>query len=145
MINCSIWIFDTCYFLRALNREDCLTIWKIKILRKWKKTNWKYHFTYVYHKWLSYDVWSLRHGIWQTGFIVILAISCTFTPPPPPPNKQENQNFEKMKISSGDIIIWHKCTKNHDHILYCSLDMAHDRCNFFFFFHFGLFFELLPP
>ena len=32
----------------------------------------------------------------------------------------------------GDIIILHKCTKNHDHMLYCSWDMAHDRCNCYF-------------
>ena len=31
--------------------------------------------------------------------------------------------------------------KNHDHMLYCSLDMAYNR----FIFHFGLFFTLLPP
>ena len=31
----------------------------------------------------------------------------------------------------GDIIISHKCTKNHDHImLYCFWDLAHDRCSF---------------
>ena len=31
----------------------------------------------------------------------------------------------------GDIIISHKCTKNHDHImLYCFWDLAHDGCNF---------------
>ena len=32
----------------------------------------------------------------------------------------------------GDIIILQKCTKNHDHMLYCSCDMAHDRCNCYF-------------
>ena len=34
-----------------------------------------------------------------------------------------------MKKTPGDIIIPHKCTKNHDHMLYCSWNMAHDRCN----------------
>ena len=34
-----------------------------------------------------------------------------------------------MKKTLGDIIILYKCTKNHDHILYCSWDMAGDRCN----------------
>ena len=45
----------------------------------------------------------------------------------------------KMKISkklkkkaSVDIIILHKCTKNHDPMLYCSWDMACDTCNFYF-------------
>ena len=31
-----------------------------------------------------------------------------------------------------DIIILHKCTKNHDNMLYCSWDMVHDGCNFYF-------------
>ena len=30
---------------------------------------------------------------------------------------------------TGYIIILHKCTKNHDYMLYCSWDMACDRCN----------------
>ena len=36
-----------------------------------------------------------------------------------------------MKKTPGDIIL-HTCTKNHDHMLYCSWDMAHDRCNCYF-------------
>ena len=35
------------------------------------------------------------------------------------------ENFEKMKKIAGDIIILHKCTKNHDH-------MARDGCNCYF-------------
>ena len=38
--------------------------------------------------------------------------------------------IKKQKINSpGDIIILHKCTKNHDYMLYCSWNMTHDRCN----------------
>ena len=48
------------------------------------------------------------------------------------PNSLKNQNFEKMKKTPGDIIILHKCTKNHDHMLYCSWDMARNRCNCYF-------------
>ena len=48
------------------------------------------------------------------------------------PNSPKNQNFEKMKKMPGDIIILHKCVKNHDHMLYCSWDMACDRCNCYF-------------
>ena len=33
-----------------------------------------------------------------------------------------------MKKTPGDIIL-QKCTKNHDHMLYCSLDMMRNRCN----------------
>ena len=42
----------------------------------------------------------------------------------------------------GDIMILHKFTKNHYHMLHCSWDMMCDGCIFF---HFGLFFVLLPP
>ena len=31
-----------------------------------------YHFTNVYHKWQSYDVWFLRYGVQWTEFFVIL-------------------------------------------------------------------------
>ena len=50
-----------------------------------------------------------------------------------PLNNPKNQNFEKLKIPHGDIIILHKCTKNHDHMLYCSLDMVCNRFNYFSF------------
>ena len=43
----------------------------------------------------------------------------------------KNKNFKKMeKKPSGDIIILHKCTKNHDQMLYCSWDMECNRQNF---------------
>ena len=48
-------------------------------------------------------------------------------------NNTKNQNFEKLKKTPGDIIILHKCIKNHDHVLYFSWDMVHDRCNYFSF------------
>ena len=33
-----------------------------------------------------------------------------------PPNNPENQNLEKMKKWSGDVIILHMSTKNQDHM-----------------------------
>ena len=60
-----------------------------------------------------------------------------------PINNQKNKNFEKMKKNLRDIIILHKYTKNHDHMLHSSQDARCDGCNFFF--RFGLFFVLLPP
>ena len=48
---------------------------------------------------------------------------------PPFLNNPKNENFEKLKKVPGDIIILHKCTKNHDHMLYYSLDMARNRVN----------------
>ena len=43
---------------------------------------------------------------------------------------QKIKIFKNWKKTPRDIIILHKCTENHDHILYCSLDMT---CNELFF------------
>ena len=92
----------------------------------------------MYHKWQSYNVWFLRYGARQTEFFLILEHFLPFYPT----NNPKNQNFEKIK--AGDIIILQNCTKNHDHMLYCSWEMAHDRCNFYFSFQaiFGSFTSL---
>ena len=55
-----------------------LSTWKIKILKKRKK-DWRYHhFTLVYHKWQSYDVWFLRYEAPQTEFFAIFGHSLPF-------------------------------------------------------------------
>ena len=46
--------------------------------------------------------------------------------------KNENINNNKKK-KTGNIIILHKCTINHDHMQYCYWDMVHDGCNYFSF------------
>ena len=51
-----------------------------------------------------------------------------------PPNNQENQNFEKMKEASADVIILQMCVKNCNHMIYASCDMECDRHNFLSFF-----------
>ena len=33
---------------------------------------------------------------------------------------KKNQNFEKMKQTSGDIVILHKCAKSYDQMMYSS-------------------------
>ena len=93
----------------------------------------------MYQKWQSYNVQFLRYQAWQTEFFVILDHFLPFYPP----NNPKNQNFEKMETTTGDIIILHKCTKNHDHMLYNSLDMACNRCNCYF--SFWTIIALLPP
>ena len=77
---------------------------------KMKKRNyWRYHhFTHVYQKPESYEIRFLRYEEWK------------------------NENFRKIKKNPGDTIILHNCTKNNDHRLYCSWDMARDRCNCYF-------------
>ena len=44
----------------------------------------------------------------MTEFVVILGHFL----PIDPPNNPKNQNFEKMKTKSGDIIILHLCATN---------------------------------
>ena len=58
-----------------------------------------------------------------------------------PTNNPKNQNFEKIKKTPGDIIL-HLCTTNHDHMMYGSWDIKHNRQTFWYF---KLFFALLPP
>ena len=76
-----------------------------------KMSIWRYHhFTQVYHKWQSFDVWFLRYEARQTEFIVILGHFLPFYHT----NNPKNQNFQKMKKTPGDIIILHLCTTNYD-------------------------------
>ena len=59
------------------------------------------------------------------------AIFCPFTPL----TAQKIKNLKKkkkMKKFPGDIIILHKYTKCHDHMLYCSWDMVRDTWNYYF-------------
>ena len=64
----------------------------------------------------------MGYGAQQTEFFLILDHFLPFyTPSPnhphPPPrqsNNPENQNFEKMKKTTGDIIILHRSIKNYD-------------------------------
>ena len=81
-----------------------LATWKIKILKN-EKNSWRYyHFTQVYHKWQSYDVWFLRYEAWRTEFFVILDCFLPFYFP----NNPKNQNFEKLK-KTLEILSFYTC------------------------------------
>ena len=97
----------------------------------WNKKNScrHYHFTLVYHKWQSYDVWFLRYQAWLIStdirhnfchFGLFFALL---------PSNPENQIFEKMKKTLGDIIILPMSTTNQNH-MYGSWDIKHNRHNF---------------
>ena len=93
-----------------------------------KKNAWRYHhFTYLHYKWQSI-IWCMVPEIWSTTdrIFVILDCSLHFYPLKNP----ENQNFEKMKKTPGDIIILHVCTINDNHMMYGSWDMEVDGQNF---------------
>ena len=99
-----------------------LTDRKIKNSRKWKKGLEISSFYTIVPKIMikCYTVPEICHMADVTYFS-FWTIFCCY-----PPNSLKNQNFKKMKKKPGDIIILHKCTKNHDHMLYCSYDMARD-------------------
>ena len=66
--------------------------------------------------------------IWHVmDVIVIFHFGLSFALPVP-----KMKIFKKWKKMTWYIIILRKCTKNHDHMLYCSYDMAHDGCNCYF-------------
>ena len=64
---------------------------------------------------------------------------------PPSPNNPENQNFEKMKIASGDVIIVNLCNKEHDHMMYTYSDMECGRQFFVILGHFLLLYPTIDP
>ena len=63
---------------------------------------------------ICFDVPGMRH---VTNVIVIFYFGLFFALSPPP-NTTKNQNFQKMKKTSGDIIILLTFTKNYDQMMY---------------------------
>ena len=115
-----------------------VTAQKMRISKKWKKTMTGditiLHECTKNHDHMLYCSWDIVHD-GSNCYFWIWVIFCPFTP----------VTARKMKIKKKNIWRYHrlhKCPKDHDHMLYCSWDMAHDTCNCFF--HFGLFFALLP-
>ena len=86
-------------------------------------------------------IWYLVPEIWSASdriFLSFSAMFCPFTSYQP-----EKWKLQKMKKAPRDIIILHKCAKNHDHMLYCSWDMVRDRCSCYF--SFWAFYPLNSP
>ena len=120
------------------NRQNFLSFWAIfcpfcplttqKITTLKSKKN-KKHLEIFNEKWQSYDVGLLRYGAWQTEFFVVLDRFLPFYSPMDP----ENQNFEKMKKTSEDIITLQMCTRNDSHMMYGSWDMECKRQKFLLF------------
>ena len=71
----------------------------------------------------------MRYSSWDTEWDIIF---CHFRPffallTPSPSNNPKNQNFEKMKKASGDVIVLNLSNKKHDHMMYAYSDMECDR------------------
>ena len=110
----------------------------MKISKKWKNCQDMLSFYTSVPKIMI--IWCTVPEIWHVTDVIVLflsfwAIFCPFTLLTWPKN---------WKKKPGDIIILHKCTKNHDYMLYCSWDMARDGCNCCFSF-WAIFCPLPPP
>ena len=106
------------------------------------KNTWRYYsfnICIINQDHMIYGSWNVKLN--RQNFFVILGNLLPLYPLPPSRNTLKNQNIKHEK-NLRDIIILHKCTKNHDPPLHCSRDMVHDRCNCYF--HFGLWFSFLP-
>ena len=110
-----------------------LTAWKKKLSKTWKKhLEISSFYTSVPKIMITgYTV----PGIWHVTDVTVTfsfwAIFCLFTPLTAQKIKMKDMKKKKNNNNSGDIFILHKCTKNHDYMLYCFWDMAH-VCNFYF-------------
>ena len=62
----------------------------------------------------SYDKQFLRYQMQQTNLFSSWVIFFY------PLSSQKIENLKTNEKTPGDIIIAHRCTKNHDHMLYCS-------------------------
>ena len=114
-----------------------LTTQKAKFWKNEKKLGRYYHFTHVYHKWQSSDVWFVRYGSWQTEFFVILDLLLPFYPP----NNPKNEVFKNEKNTWGYYQFTHVHHKYQSYDVYGSWYTERDRT----FCYFWPFFALLPP
>ena len=131
--------FLPCYQDMECDRQNChfrpffalLThYWprKLKFGKKVKKP-WIYVLSFYTCVPKIKTIWCMVPEIWSAPDRIFCHLGPFFAPLPPTAGKMK---ISKMKKKPGDIIILQKCTKTHDHRLYCSWDMAGDRCNCYF-------------
>ena len=113
---------------------------KIKILKKWKKLMDISSFYICVPK--TTIIWGTESG---RIFFVILGHLLPFYSPPPPSNYPENQNLEKMKKASGDVIILNLSNNKHNHMMYAYSDMECNRQFFVILGHVLLFYPNTEP
>ena len=85
----------------------------------------------------------MMYGSWDMERVMDRIVILDHFFPFYPPNNPKNQNFEKMKYISGDIIILNKCITNDNHMIYGSWDMKRDWQNFLSFW--TVFLPFYPP
>ena len=77
------------------------------------------------------EIWCVTDVIVTFDFMLFFAPFTLITAQKMKISKKWKKHVEKKKMP-GEIIILHKCTKNHDHMLYCSWDMVCDGCSYYF-------------
>ena len=94
------------------------------------------------HDHMLYCSWYMAHNRcnWYFSF---WAFFCPFTSLTAWKIKIKKKNDKKKKKMPGDIIILQLCTKNYDHMRYCSWDMMGDICNCYFSF-WAIFYSFTP-
>ena len=102
------------------------TTQKSKILKKKTTGDVILYMCTINDNCIMYGSWHIEHD--RQIFLSFWTNFCPFTIL----KTQKIKILKKWKKTPGDIIILHKCTKNHDHMLYCSWDITHDRCNCYF-------------
>ena len=119
--------FGPCF---ALLHPLPLTTQRIKILKKWKKflEISSFYTSVPKIRIICFTVPEIWHVMYVYNYFSFSAIFGPFKPP----NIPKNENFNKNEKRPGDIMILEKSMKNHDHMLHCSWDMAHDTCNCYF-------------
>ena len=109
-----------------------LTIWKIKILTKWKKSLEISFYTSVPKIMIIFytvpEIWCVAGVIFIFHFELFFVL---YPPPLPPPSypcltAQKIKKFLKNIKIPEDIIILHMFSKNCGHMMYGSWDMVHD-------------------
>ena len=114
---------------------------KIKILKNENICCRYHHFTDVYQKSQSYDVWFLRYRVLQTKYFVIMDCFLPFytprlssSPSPPAYGPGKSKFWKKWKKKKfQDIIILQMFTINDSHMTYGFSDMECNRQNFWSF------------
>ena len=108
-----------------------LTTRNIKILKKLKKTPGNIitlHLCTTNDNHMMYGSWDMECN--RQNILSFWAIFCPFISLTTWKIKILKKWKKDLEISY--ITILQKCTKNHNHMLYCSWDKARDRCNFYF-------------
>ena len=108
-----------------------LTAQKIKISGKWKKKYLEISSSYTSVSKIMIICYTVPEIWCMTDVIVIFHFGLFFALLPLMAQKIKTSRLKKMP---GDIIILHKCTKIHDHMLYCSWHMVCEtwNCHFSF-------------